>query len=252
MKTTLKFFALVIVVTMMISMNLFTSAAGPLENVCLNKYTEEITGTYWEIEDYQTFLEATGQEDSFAPPAFTTDVLVDGVFDGWGTDRFVTVTPMAAIEIDLGGEYLLETLRTSYLYSTEANGESPSKETTIQVSSDGENWTTVIDKQPLSVESDDLIKLLDSTMHIYATEFDLGGVLASKIRIAYHNTETEQGFNLMEIACSGVEAEAPAAPPVEQPDDGENEAPDTFDGLSAAVVVVVASVGCVVLTKKRR
>ena len=234
MKTTLKFFALVMVVTMMISMNLFTSAAGPLENVCLNKYTEEITGTYWEIEDYQTFLEATGQEDSFAPPAFTTDVLVDGVFDSWGTDRFVTVIPMAAIEIDLGGEYLLETLRTSYLYSTEANGESPSKETTVQVSSDGENWTTVIDKQPLSVESDDLVKLLDSTMHIYATEFDLGGVTASMIRVAYHNTETEQGFNLMEIACYGRDPNGTTEEENTTEEETTTEAPATTVGDTSA------------------
>ena len=240
--------ACVVMLTMMLSINAFAAVGDAVENVCLNKEITEITGEYWGIADYVSWAESMGQpEPNFRPP-----YLVDGIWDGWGIDRFVTALPKAALEIDLGGYYTLNTLKTSYLYSTEQNGETTSKETTIQVSTDGKNWTTVIDKQPLSVESDDLIKLLDSTMHIYATEFDLGGVLASKIRIAYHNTETEQGFNLMEIACSGVEAEAPAAPPVEQPDDGENEAPDTFDGLSAAVVVVVASVGCVVLTKKRR
>ena len=227
--------ACVVMLTMMLSMNAFAAVGDAVENVCLNKTITEITGEYWGIAGYTPWAEAYNQPE----PNYRPGKLVDGIFDGWDGDRFVTGVPMAALEIDLGGEYLLETLKTSYLYSTQHNGESPSKETTVQVSTDGKNWTTVIDKQPLSVESDDLVKALDSTMLIYATEFDLGGVTASMIRVAYHNTETEQGFNLMEIACSGVEAEAPATP-------------DTFDGISAAVAVVIASAGCVVLTKKRR
>lgn len=236
--------ACVVMLTMVLSINAFAAVGDAVENVCLHKNITEITGEYWGIADYTPWAESMGQpEPNFRPP-----YLVDGIWDGWGIDRFITGIPKAALEIDLGGYYTLNTLKTSYLYSTEANGESPSKETTIQVSTDGKNWTTVIEKQPLSTDSEDLVKLLDSTMHIYATEFDLGGVLASKIRIAYNNTETEQGFNLMEIACSGVEAEAPA----EQPGGSDDVPPDTFDGLSAAVVVAAASIGCVVLSKKRR
>lgn len=98
-------------------------------------------------------------------------------------------------ECALGGVYTLDDLRI-YDHAGSSEGRSRSDQTTVEVYYDGE-WTTLIDKQPLTFHT-------GGNSGGKGTTWDLGGVKASKLKLTFSNTSGEKkGISIYEIECSG-------------------------------------------------
>ena len=140
------------------------------------------------------------------------DVLTDGNKTGEGEGRFSTVmaaTGMMDATLDLGGQYILNTLRF-YLYDTKgsitetAKKGSIGQDILIQVYANGE-WKNVV----VCANNTELCGYLviNSGLNNDYLEFDLGGIVAEKVRFYISGSASSSGTTFQEIECFGIEAE---------------------------------------------
>ena len=138
------------------------------------------------------------------------EALTDGNKAGEAAGRFSTVmatSGMMDATLDLGGKYELNTIRF-YLYDTKDSiTESKKKgsignDLLIQVYADGE-WKDVI----VCSNNAELCTYLviNSGLNNDYLEFDLGGVVAEKVRFYISASASSDGTTYQEIECLGIE-----------------------------------------------
>ena len=141
------------------------------------------------------------------------DVLTDGNKTGEGAGRFSTVlnntTSFMDATLDLEGEYKLNTIRF-YLYDTKdsiteaAKKGSIGKDILIQVYQNGV-WKDVV----ACTDNATLCKYLviNSGLNNDYLEFDLGGIIAEKVRFYISGSVASTGTTFQEIECYGLSVE---------------------------------------------
>ena len=138
------------------------------------------------------------------------EALTDGNKVGEAAGRFSTVmatTGMMDATLELGGKYELNTIRF-YIYDTkdsitEAKKKgSIGKDLLIQVYANGE-WKSII----TCSNNEDLYRYLviNQGLNNDYLEFDLGGVVAEKVRFYISASASSDGTTYQEIECLGIE-----------------------------------------------
>ena len=139
------------------------------------------------------------------------EALTDGNKVGEMEGRFSTVmqeTGFMDATIDLGGKYTLNALKF-YLYDTketitEANKKgSIGKDILIQIYADGE-WKDIVVCSDNSKLCEYLV--INEGLNNDYLEFDLGGVMAEKVRFYISGSANANGTTFQEIECEGIEA----------------------------------------------
>ncbi len=137
------------------------------------------------------------------------EALTDGNKAGEAAGRFSTVmatSGMMDATLDLGGKHELNTLRF-YLYDTkdsitEAKKKgSVGKDLLIQVYANGE-WKTVITCSDNAELCSHLV--INSGLNNDYLEFDLGGIVAEKVRFYISGSASADGTTYQEIECLGI------------------------------------------------
>ena len=143
---------------------------------------------------------------SLHPATGGLDVLFDGTTSGANATRYATLSETVGgthtLTIDLGEAAPLYTLKIWDFRGADYVGgviATRSNETTVELFN-GTEWVTVIDRQPMTV----------AQSH---TDFALGGITASQIRITFANTRafddgTMPSASIYEIACTTALPEA--------------------------------------------
>ena len=139
------------------------------------------------------------------------EALTDGNKTGEGEGRFSTVmatTGMMDATLDLGGKYTLNTLRF-YLYDTKDSISETSKKGSIgkdiliQVYANGE-WKTVVSCSNNAELCAYLV--INTGLNNDYLEFNLGGIVAEKVRFYISGSASASGTTFQEIECLGIEA----------------------------------------------
>lgn len=140
------------------------------------------------------------------------ETLTDGSKTGEMAGRFSTVmkiTGMMDATIDLGGEYTLNTMRF-YLYDTkdsitEANKKgSIGKDILIQIYANGK-WSDVISISDNATLCEYLV--INNGFNNDYLEFNLGGIVAEKVRFYISGSASSNGTTFQEIECYGFSVE---------------------------------------------
>ena len=167
--------------------NVSTSGVAIQEVLCSGQRVKD-SGTYHNVlQKADSFIyEGTGINQSFPPERITNDLKIYGVSNGWHTWKdavFSTVSttnPSVTITYNLDAIYTLETLNIEGY----ANGYVD----TVKVEAYYNGvWTTVFNKT------------YSNTKYFYE---DLGGALASKVRVTLANT-SQPTVNIYEMRISG-------------------------------------------------
>ena len=194
-------------------------------------YEMECLGILSTKDDPNAGEEMTEIKNVFANKEFTptsdalSSILVAGWWNGGGyetlTDgnrvgemegRFSTVmatTGMMDATLDLGGQYELNTLKF-YLYDTKdsiteaAKKGSIGKDILIQVYANGE-WKDIV----ICSSNAELCEYLVINIGLNNDylEFNLGGIVAEKVRFCISGSAASSGTTFQEIECYGVQAE---------------------------------------------